>query len=243
MSCRTTQELIGAYVDGEVTVDERTAVRHHLAECAACAELLESHRALKHGLSELCARNEPPRAVRVRVERGRNRNRAKRLRVWWGAAGLAAVAAIVVVFALADDRAHTPSVQSESDFAAELIADHERYAPRALPAEVTSNDPEAVRRFFDGLVPFAAAVPQLPSATLIGGRLCNIDGRNVELLFYDQADRRFSLYVTDNSASPMGCAGDGTHNVCSRPMDGLVLTIVGNAEQEDLRAMLASARW
>lgn len=242
MNCRIAQDLIAAYVDDELIDDERAALGHHLAECPACAELLESHRALKHGLSELCATSEPSRAVRARVERGRRRDRAWRLRAWGAAAGLVAIGGALVL-AIATNGSDEPSVPDESDFAAELIADHERYAPRALPAEVTSNDPEAVRRFFDGLVPFVAAVPRLPSATLFGGRLCNIDGRNVELLFYDRANKRFSLYVADNPAAPMGCAGDGTHNVCSRRVDGLVLTIVGDAEQEDLLAMLASAQW
>jgi anti-sigma factor RsiW len=43
-NCRTTVELMAAFVDGALTDDEEQALRAHLAECPRCIEFLESYR-------------------------------------------------------------------------------------------------------------------------------------------------------------------------------------------------------
>ena len=132
---------------------------------------------------------------------------------------------------------------SHAELAEELISDHLKYAPQAMPAEVASADPETVRRFFAGALAFEPAVPTLPVAQLLGGRLCNIDGRKVQLLFYEQGSRRLSLYVSDGPALAGECGGDGPHHVCSRDAEGLTLTLVGDAPADEIRSLLANAKW
>ena len=61
----------------------------------------------------------------------------------------------------------------------------------------------------------------LPSAQLLGGRLCSIDGRKVQLLFYEQGSRRLSPYSSNGRAMAGECRGDGLHHVCSREAAGL----------------------
>jgi len=53
------------------------------------------------------------------------------------------------------------------------------------PDYTVSDDPEVVARFFEGHVAFPASVPKLPGARLLGGRLCRIEGKLTELLFYE----------------------------------------------------------
>lgn len=43
-SCRTTVELMAAFVDGVLTADEEQALRAHLAGCPRCIEFLEAYR-------------------------------------------------------------------------------------------------------------------------------------------------------------------------------------------------------
>ena len=247
MSCQSTIELISAYVDDEATDAERVALEAHLAGCEACAARVESLKALKHGLATLEARVSPSQAVRARVEAQRFRNRSRRRRLRWLTVGAGAVAAAVVLVALGVavrvDAPAQPSQEPLAALAEELIADHLKYAPQAMPAEVASADPEAVRRFFAGALAFEPAVPALPTAQLLGGRLCSIDGRKVQLLFYEQGSRRLSLYVSDGPAMAGECRGDGPHHVCSRESDGLTLTLVGDASADEIRSLLASARW
>jgi anti-sigma factor RsiW len=44
-NCRTTVELLAAFVDGTLQADEEQALRAHLADCPRCVEFLESYRA------------------------------------------------------------------------------------------------------------------------------------------------------------------------------------------------------
>lgn len=41
MNCETMEELISAYVDGEVTAEERQTVERHVASCASCRAALQ----------------------------------------------------------------------------------------------------------------------------------------------------------------------------------------------------------
>jgi anti-sigma factor RsiW len=220
-------------------------VEAHLAMCSTCAARVESHRALKHGLATLDARLSPSPAVRARVEAQRFRNRYRRRRVRQLALGsAAAVAALVVLVAgitqRPDDSAETIH-EPRAALANELITDHLKYAVRAMPAEVASADPETVRRYFEGAVGFTPAVPTFPAARLLGGRLCSIDGRRVQLLFYEQGSRRLSLYVSDGPALAGECRGDGPLHVCSRQHEGLTLTLVGDGPEAEIRTLLQSA--
>jgi anti-sigma factor RsiW len=244
MTCQSTIDLISSHVDDEATDAESGAVEAHVAACAACAALLESHRALKHGLAALEARVSPSQAVRARVEAQRFRNRSRRRRLQWLAVAAGAAAAVAVIVAGVAQRSEDtagPAREPRTALAEELIADHLKYAPQVMPAEVASADPETVRRFFVGAVGFVPAVPDLPSARLLGGRLCSIDGRKVQLLFYEQAGRRLSLYVSDGPALAGECRGDGPYNVCSRNHEGLTLTLVGAVPVAEIRALLESA--
>lgn len=247
MSCQSTIELISVYVDDEATDAERAVVEAHVADCAGCAARVESCRALKHGLATLEARVAPPQAVRARVEAQRFHNRSRRRMRWLAVGmGIAAAAAVVLVVAGITQRSEGPAGgarEARAKLAEELISDHRKYAPQAMPAEVASADPAIVRRFFSGALAFEPAVPALPSARLLGGRLCSIDGRKVQLLFYEQGSRRLSLYVSDGSALAGECRGDGSHHVCSREAEGLTLTLVGDAPEHEIRSLLASAKW
>jgi anti-sigma factor RsiW len=45
MNCRTTVDLLAAYVDAALSPEEEQALRAHLADCPRCVEFLESYRA------------------------------------------------------------------------------------------------------------------------------------------------------------------------------------------------------
>lgn len=236
MSCAIIHDHISAYIDDEASAVERAEVDAHVAACAACAAQLESYRAMKHGIGGLAARRTPPPAIHARVESLRFR-RHRRTRRTWLIASAAAVAAVALAVAAASLE---PAPAGSGELAAELVADHLKYAPQAMPAEVASADATEVRAFFADKVAFAPAAPRLPGAQLLGGRLCNIDGHKVQLLFYEQGSRRLSLYVSDRALTE-GCSGPGPQHVCGRAAGGVTLTLVGDGPPENLRRLLAAA--
>jgi anti-sigma factor RsiW len=123
----------------------------------------------------------------------------------------------------------------------DLVADHLRSVPDVRPAEIASDDRGAILRFFAGHVPFPAVVPELPGAELLGGRLCQIEGRRVELLFYRREERTLSLFVTDTPSGDANCWETRAHHVCSRSHGRTSMLLVGQLPADELRRLLAES--
>jgi len=237
MNCGQYIEHISATLDGEATPEERASVERHTAECDDCRRALEGQRALKHAVSRLEGRASPPEAVHARIEA--LRFRLPRKRRWQRRAAYAALVVAAMALALLAGRSLlNGKPRSLPD---ELIADHLKYGPEDMPAEVASDDQSEVRRFFEDKVDFEPVVPRLEGSRLIGGRACRIEGRMVQLLFYERGRQKLSLYVTESSMILDGCQGRDGHHVCGHERGRLSLRLVGDAPDTELQALLDSA--
>jgi anti-sigma factor RsiW len=233
--CAEWGELLSASLDGALTLAERERTEAHVAACADCRERLGALRALKHAIARLPSREDPPGAVRAHVESLVHQG-PRRIRV-----GLVALAAsLVAVGALvASWRTQTgPSAR----LADELAADHLHSLPEAMPAEVVTEDPLVAIRFFSERVPFRPVAPRLPGTRLIGGRLCKIQGRRVQLLFYHaEPETTVSLFVSDQTLGAESCREARGLQVCGRRAGALTLLAVGGIERGHLRRLLDGA--
>jgi len=231
--------LISATLDGAATHEERADLEAHVAACERCQERLEGARALKHAVARLPGREKPPEAVQARIEALRFGPSGSHRQRWRRRAAVSAVAIAGALAAVVLGRSLTHR-EAEPTLADELIADHMKYVPEAMPAEVASEDPHEVRRFFDGKVPFDPVVPRLPGARLLGGRLCRIHGEREQLLFYERGGTKLSLYVSSRQR-PTTCAGKSGYHVCGHEHGGLSWMLVGDAPEGDLRTLLSRA--
>jgi anti-sigma factor RsiW len=239
MICDQTVELLSPHVDGEVSPAERSEVEAHVAGCASCSRQLASVRSLKHAIARLAGREEPPGAVRARIEslgfRGPGLRATTRRR-------LVAAAAAVVLLAGATYavRRH----QSAATFGDEVVSDYLNSLPDVRPVEVASKDPREIVRFFFGKTPFEPVVPAVPGAQLAGGRLCTLAGRRVELLFYTHGatGQEFSLFVCDHAVPDMACRNYRGHRVCSRRFGRLTVLAVGDLPEPALEQILRDAK-
>ncbi len=236
MSCADWAEILSAMIDGEATSEERGRVDGHVASCTECAARMASLRALKHVVGRLEGRTRPPEPIVARVSSLRF-HLTPRARHWrtlgLGAASAAAATIAVLLVARMD-----PGSTSASRLAAHLVADHLRYRPDVMPAEIASTDAGAVRSFFHGKVPFDPVVPKFRHAALLGGRLCKIEGRKVQLLFYERGSESFSLYISDGPIGMTGCRTSGAHSVCVARRGPLSFTLVGDVSQDVLVTLL-----
>jgi anti-sigma factor RsiW len=236
MTCEEMREQVSAWVDGELPHDLSATVDDHLASCVSCRSRARSMRALKHAIAQLPSREEPPGAVRARVEALRfpsGRARAVRVVAW--------LAAIAAGIAIAVAAVHLRSGMPTHDLAEELVADHLRSVPDVMPAEVASQNPDDVRRFFDERVSFRPLAPVLPGARLMGGRLCRINGARSQLLFYQLRGRTLSLFISRTPLGTEQCEMARGNAVCGRTMGDLALTLVGDLPADTLRQLLAGA--
>jgi hypothetical protein len=106
---------------------------------------------------------------------------------------------------------------------------------------VTSHDPQEVIAFFAGRVPFSPVAPVFPASRLVGGRLCQIDGRLVQLLFYDAKGEKLSLFVSGGDLGEPGCREARGHHVCTRHVGSRSLVLVGKRPAEELLHLLDEA--
>jgi len=237
MTCQQTAELLSSYIDGELAPADRTEIDAHLAECASCLAQVESARCLKHAIARLPSREEPPGAIRARVEAlrfGKASFFFARRPVWM--AGVALLLAAILA-AVAVRNAQSPGAR----LARELVSDHLRWQADAAPAEVASDDPHRVVRFFEGRVPFTPIAPHLPDARLTGGRLCKIEGRGAQLLFYTCGRQTLSVFVLDRDPGDGRCRESRGRHVCSRRLGSLTVMAVGEIPGETLEQLVREA--
>src|SRR5262245_37655 len=67
MTCEEAQELITAWVDGELLDPERSSLGTHLVECVGCQRTLEEERALKQAIRGYRERIHAPDELRRRI--------------------------------------------------------------------------------------------------------------------------------------------------------------------------------
>lgn len=79
MNCETLEELLSAYIDGEVTAEERQTVEQHVASCVSCRATLQDFSAVQT-LSKMLPVLDAPQGFRQRVS-GRIEQQS-RSRIW-----------------------------------------------------------------------------------------------------------------------------------------------------------------
>ena len=67
MNCHETQELLHAYLDGELDVVSDVALTHHLDECPECAQAYHSQQVLRAALRTSALAFPPPAHVQQRI--------------------------------------------------------------------------------------------------------------------------------------------------------------------------------
>lgn len=212
MDCPTCEAMVGAYVDGELSVAESAEFERALEACPECLRRLDETRTMSQLLRDLPA--EPaPDLLRARIERdlraiaGRPRERTR-----WMAMVASLVAALGIGWLGA-----TLVGQSGRETDA-LMAGYLRMAMSDHPVEVASSDRHTVKPWFAGRIDYAPPVHDLTTAgfPLAGGRLDIVDGRKVAVMIYRRNRHWVAL-----TAWPASSSGDVAGSVTQR--DGFAL--------------------
>ncbi len=255
MTCEEMESNLHPYVDGEFEGPERADVEAHLALCPGCRDAVAAERAFRdkvhqaaRGVSALNPAA-PPR-LRANIATGlafqarRNRWRQVRPLIAWSFAAAATAAAVTVAVRLQVARENAAEVVSAA------VAGHQR----DLPLEVYDAQLPAIRSWFNGKIDFATtAIPPLRHASLVGGRLSNLSGREAAYLrFSGQSQRRVSLFVVDapDVSLPGGrkiddrdvlLANQRGYNVAVWKDREINYYLVSDLEEQDILDMLSPA--
>jgi len=176
----------------------------HVENCPPCQQFFAAEEGLEDFLRERAPLEKAPASLRERVlasiaqERERLGNRSR----WFvflrrRSITLSLVSLLIIGIAggLWLNRRRAPVMPEQ--LTSVLIDDHVHSLPTG--AEIASSNHNVVQSWFDGKVDFSFHLPPTSDQSLIGGRLCDLRGRQAALIFYQHPQSRVSLFVLDGS--------------------------------------------
>lgn len=241
MDCAKTQELLDAYLDGELDVAGTLEAERHLSGCAACAAELAGLQRLQTAVRSADLRYAPPSQLESRVRGALRREVAPRRRLLPALLAMVAAAAILVA-------AVGPWSRTASDpLVAEVTAAHVRSLLADHRTDVASSDRHTVKPWFTGRLDYAPPTPDLADAgfPLIGGRLDYLDGRPVAALVYERRKHAINLFVWPipgaGDSEPTSVARQG-YSLCHWTQGGMTWWAVSDLNAEELAGFVADVR-
>lgn len=202
MNCTDFHARLHPYVDGELPVEDTVAADAHVRECGACAALLDGERAFRRLIRRQPREPVPPEFRSRLVARLESQTRRRLFRPWLTVPALAAAAALLIVVVMSGVRPAPPLI-------GELVDKHIAYAQIERPAELPSDDREAVSAWFRERAGMRVTVPDYsPSGIrLIGARLADAHERKAAYLLYEKGHTLLSVFLVPVGSLEMPARG------------------------------------
>lgn len=206
MECNKAREIIYLNPEAEHFSAQSIEAKEHLKNCSRCAEFFKEEEILRNIIHEKAPREKAPESLRqfaleVTAKEYSNSKRARRASNYFSLAGVFPKLAFALLFLTLMTTLlvlYNVSFEEKSDLlASRLIDDHIKNIPGDV--QILSSDPATVEEWFRGKVDFVVNVPKLRDTKLIGGRLCQIEGKRLALLFYEKDGKPLSVFVMDRS--------------------------------------------
>ncbi|WP_338866621.1 anti-sigma factor family protein [Myxococcus stipitatus] len=204
MTCQELERLLYPYLDGEFQPEERVDLESHLAACPPCRRRVEDERnmrlalrrAARHSVQQMRA----PATLRAGIAQGlHEEHRRAQYGVW-----LRAGAVALVVMTVGSGWLMLREAQRQRMARDEIVRRHSR----GLPFEIASSAPDQLETWFKGKVDPRVALPQLPKAKPLGGRISILNGREVAYISYEtfpsegEPSRRLGVFVVPDEDGP-----------------------------------------
>jgi anti-sigma factor RsiW len=224
MQCDRARDLIGAYVDGELSGAQRQAIAGHLQSCKACAADAQAIRRMGRQIAVAGPETAPASLTfRIRADLaaaeiadGGERTVWRRASAWWNrygrqAGALGAACAASVLLTVMAVSWWSSNVRLER----EIVSAHIRSLLQDSPIQIASSDVHTVKPWFTGRVEFAPQVKDLTPEgfPLLGGRLDYVGERRVGVIVYQRRRHLVNVFIwpAENTApiAPYGLVQKG----------------------------------
>ena len=208
MDCKTANELLPLYFDGELDRATSREFEAHLDECADCRAALIELDTLRGSLRKDAPRYSAPEALRTRIQKeaagsaSRQPSRWRRPRLALAASWVLAFAAGGITLAAWDHG--STSGQEQSQLTRDLFSSHWRALAAASPIDVVSTDQHTVKPWFAGKIATAPVVQDFSAQgyALIGGRIDYVGTERVPVLVYRHGKHVIDVFVLPTRARP-----------------------------------------
>jgi anti-sigma factor (TIGR02949 family) len=194
VECREVDDLLGAYLDGELEPAVSTSVRDHVEGCTTCRQRLANLESIGR-MVRRAPYYQAPAELRAQVMHARARSAPRHWLGWAAAAVVVASLAGSIVFVRSSTRPHAPDPVDA--VAEEVVSAHVRSLMGAHLFDVRSTDQHTVKPWFLGKLDFSPPVADLVQAgfPLTGGRLDYLAGHPVAALVYTRGQHTINVFV------------------------------------------------
>jgi anti-sigma factor RsiW len=221
-------DMLSAFIDGELSQQQRQGIDQHLTNCHACTLRVLSATQLKAATARAGHRFAPPPEALSRLTAKLHSQQTQPQQIQpqqiqpqqiqphqqpqkktsapifsiRPAAWAALAAAILLTVSLLSWR----QLHQTNTLAAELLDQHLATLSTAAIPQVISTDRHTVKPWFQGRLPFSFNIPDataLPADTLLkGADLTYLNGQPAALLLFTIHKHEVSIFLTQRSASP-----------------------------------------
>jgi len=246
VNCAQTQNLLHAYVDGELDLVRSLEFEHHIADCAACAETLKANQALHTALASASLYHRAPAGLQARIlaDAGASspsapsphRLRPHHIRI--AVAASLAFFALGLLGAIGLILARYPPAADQ--LAQDAVSSHIRSLQVAHLTDIASSDNHAVKPWFDAWLDFSPAVIDLKEEgfPLTGGRLDYLENRPVAALVYQRRKHAINLFTwpsTRTVDSEMRTRERHGYHLVEWSQRGMTYCAVSNLNETELK--------
>lgn len=207
MTCEQIQELIHAYIDGELDLLRNMEMEGHLSDCEMCRSEHFDHSNLRMLVQGRAQYFVAPEILKKRIERRIDTEAAERTvgslesRRWLAAAAVVILALSgVLLWMIVSARSQS---RTDNLLAQEIVSSHIRSMMLDHLVDVPSSDQHTVKPWFNGKLDFAPEVKDFSDQgfPLAGGRLDYIDNRTVAALVYQRRKHFINLFIWSSSGT------------------------------------------
>ena len=257
-------DTLGAFIDGELSQQQRQGIDQHLTNCHACALRVLSATQLKAATARAGHRFAPPpealsrltaklysqqtQPQQIQTQQPQKKTSAPIFSIRRPAAWAALAAAILLTVSLLSWR----QLHQTNTLSAELLDQHLATLSTAAIPQVISTDRHTVKPWFQGRLSFSFNIPDataLPADTLLkGADLTYLNGQPAALLLFTIHKHEVSIFLTQRSTSPSVAtlpntrAGFTLHTATTPDLNIIAVSDVNPADLDNLIAALVQAQ-
>ena len=239
MNCKTTEDLLDGYADGELDLVNHLQIDEHLKTCPACKRIVENISAVKFAMSDAALYFGASPDLRNRIKSALPADKsisASGIWQWRWIPVLAAAVAIVILIFL-----FLPHGSSNEDILAkEVVSGHVRSMMANHLTDVPSSDQHTVKPWFEGKLDYSPPVIDLATIgfPLVGGRLDYAGNRPVAALVYKRRQHSINLFVfpsTGNSDIGTAISTQQGYNLIHWNKSGMTFWAVSDLNLDELQ--------
>lgn len=222
MDCKTAQDTLPLYFDGELDRAASREFEAHLDTCADCRAALIELDSLRSTLRRDAPRHAAPELLRKRLEKlassqtSAASSSSARRGMGSPPRWLAYAASTVLAFAAggmavslwdsSSRNAEPAQASANAQFARDLFASHWRALAATSPVDVVSTDRHTIKPWFEGKIDIAPTVHDFAEQgfTLVGGRIDYAGSTRLPVLVYRHGQHLIDVFVLPDSATLSG---------------------------------------